>query len=117
MSLFEFLGIELLLAHGNLIALEIFYSEANSSKFDGVKFLNLVIVFSSFVFERSRDQPKSVDTLFFLIGSSSSVIQVVAFSILLEEAEAPGIGVSCRINNIVGLVEVNLIIVAYYLSL
>lgn len=117
LSLFEFLVIKLTFTHGDLITLEIFYSEANSSKFDGVKFLNLIVVFSGFIFKRSSDQPKSVDTLFFLSCSSRGVIQVVALCVLLEEAETPSIGVLSLIDDIVWLVEVNLIVISYYLSL
>ena len=51
LSLFELLFVKLSFAHGDLIALEIFDSEPDSTKFDSVKFLNLVIVFSSFIFE------------------------------------------------------------------
>ena len=51
LGFFEFLVIELSFTHGDLIALEIFNSEPDSPKFDGVKFLNLVVVFPSFIFE------------------------------------------------------------------
>ena len=51
LSLFEFLVVKLTFTHGNLITLEVFHSEANSTQFNSVKFLNLVIVFSSFIFE------------------------------------------------------------------
>ena len=51
LSFFEFLVVELSLAHHNLIALEIFDSESDSTKFDSVKFLNLIIVLSGFIFQ------------------------------------------------------------------
>lgn len=51
LSLFQFLVVKLALTHRNLVTLEVFYSEANSTEFNSVKFLNLVIVFSSFIFE------------------------------------------------------------------
>lgn len=109
--------IELLLAHRDLITLEIFDSESDSSKFDSVKFLNLVIVFSGFIFERPCNQPKSVDTLFLLIGSTCCVIQVVPLGILLQKAEAASVGTLCLVDDIIGFIEIDLIIVAYYLSL
>jgi len=51
LGFFEFLVIELTFTHRNLITLEVFYSKSNPSEFNSVKFLNLVIVFSSFIFE------------------------------------------------------------------
>lgn len=51
LSLFEFLVVKLALTHRNLITLEVLHSKANSTQFNSVKFLNLVIVFSSFIFE------------------------------------------------------------------
>lgn len=92
LSLFQLLVVELRLAHHNLVALEILDSESHSSKFDGVKFLNLVIVFSGFIFKRPGNKPKSVNAFFFLGGSCSSVVEVVTLSIFLEEAETAGIG-------------------------
>ena len=77
--------VELGLTHRDLIALEIFDTETYSSKFDSVKFLNLVVVFSGFIFERPCNEPKSVNTLFLLVGSCSSVVEIVAFSVLLKE--------------------------------
>jgi hypothetical protein len=109
--------IEFLLAHGNLITLEIFDTESYSSKFDSVKFLNLVIVFSGFIFERPGDKPKSINALFFLIGGGSSVIEVITFGILLEEAKAACVWALRLINNVIGLVEIYLIIVPYNLAL
>lgn len=85
LSFFEFLVIELSFTHLNLIALEIFYSEAHSSKFDGVKFLNLVVVFPGFVFERPGDKPESVYAFFFLSGSCSCMVKVVSFCIFLKK--------------------------------
>lgn len=117
LSFLEFLIIELLLTHHDLIALEIFDSESNSTKFDSVKFLNLVIVFSGFIFEGPGDKPESIYTFFLLVGSCKSVVQVVALCVLLQETQAAGIWVLGRVNHIVRLVEVNLIIIAYYLTL
>lgn len=117
LSFLEFLVVELLLAHHDLIALEIFDSESNSTKFDSVKFLNLVIVFSGFIFEGPGNKPESVYTFFLLVGSCKSVVQVVALGVLLQETQAAGIWVLGGVNHIVRLVEVNLIIIAYYLTL
>lgn len=117
LSFLEFLIIELLLTHHDLIALKIFDSEPNSTEFDGVKFLNLVIVLSGFIFERSCYKPESVNAFLFLSGSCSSVVEVVTLSIFLEETEAAGVRVGSLINNIVGLVKIYLIIITYYLTL
>lgn len=51
LSFFEFLVVKLTFTHRNLITLEVLHSKANSTQFNSVKFLNLVIVFSSFIFE------------------------------------------------------------------
>jgi hypothetical protein len=117
LGLLEFLVVELLLTHHDLITLEIFDPESDSSKFDSVKFLNLVVVFSRFIFQGSSDEPESINALFLLVDSCSSMVQVVALGVLLEEAEAAGIWVLSLINYIVRLVEIDLIIVPYYLTL
>ena len=109
--------VELLFAHRNLITLEIFDTETHSTKFDSVKFLNLVIVFSGFIFERPGYKPKSVDTLFLLIGGASGVIEIVTLGILFEETKAACVWTLGLVNNVVGLVKIYLIIVPYYLTL
>lgn len=45
------------------------------------------------------------------------MIEIVAFSILFQEAQAAGVRALCGIDDIVWLVEVNLVIIAYYLTL
>ena len=45
------------------------------------------------------------------------MVQVISFGILLEKTETASVGTRCLVNNVVGLIEVNLIVVAYYLSL
>ena len=117
LSFLEFLVIELSFAHHDLIALEIFYSEAHSSKFDGVKFLNLVIVFSGFIFERPGDKPESIYAFFFLSSSSSCMVKVVSFCIFLKKTETTCVRTLLLINHVIWLIEVNLIIVSYYLTL
>ena len=117
LSFLEFLVVELSFTHHDFIALEIFDSESNSSKFDGVKFLNLVIVLSGFIFQRTGHEPEPIHAFLFLVKSCCSVIKIISFLILFKQAEATGIGVSSLINNVVGLIEIDLIIVAYYLTL
>ena len=117
LSFLQFLVVKLLLTHHDLIALEVLDSEADSSKFDGVKFLNLVIVLSGFVFQRPCYKPQSIHAFLFLVGSCSSMVQVVALSILFEKAEASSIWIGSGINNVIGFVKVDLIIIAYYLTL
>lgn len=117
LSFFEFLVIELLFAHHDLIALEIFYSESYSTEFDSVKFLNLVIVFSGFIFERAGHEPEPINALLLLIGSCSRVVKVVSLGVLLQQAQAAGIRVLRLVNDIVRFVKVDLIIIAYYLTL
>jgi len=111
------LVIELLFTHHDLIALKIFNSEPNSTEFDSVKFLNLVIVLSGFIFERPCYKPESINTFLFLTGSCSSVVEIVTFSVFLEETETAGVWVLSLINNIIGLVKIDLIIITYYLTL
>lgn len=117
LSFFKFLVIEFLFTHHDLIALKIFDSEPNSTEFDSVKFLNLVIVLSGFIFERPCYKPESVNAFLFLSGSCSSMVEVVTLSVFLEETEAAGVWVLSLINNIVGLVKIYLIIITYYLTL
>lgn len=52
-------------SHIHLIAVEIFYSEPDSTKFDSVKLLNFVVIFTFRAFERADDKPESVDRLIF----------------------------------------------------
>ena len=106
-----------MLAHRDLIALEILDSEPDPTKFDSVKFLNLIVVFSSFIFEGPGNQPESVDALLFLVSGAGSMIQVVAFCILLQETEASGVWTLSLVDDIVGLVEIYLVVVANNLAL
>jgi hypothetical protein len=117
LSFLELLIVEFSFTHHNFVALEIFDSESNSSKFDGVKFLNLVIVLSSFIFQRAGYEPEPIHAFLFLVKSCGGVIKIISFLILFEQAETAGIGIGRLINNVVRLVEIDLIIVAYYLPL
>lgn len=117
LGLLELLVIKLFLTHRYLIAFEIFYSKSDTTKFDSIKFLNLVIIFSSFIFKRSSYEPKSINTFLLLVGSSSSVIKIVALCVFLEQAQTTSIRTLSRVYNVVWLIEINLIIVPYYLTL
>jgi hypothetical protein len=117
LSLFQFLVVKLAFTHWNLVTLEVFYSEANSTEFNSVKFLNLVIVFSSFIFEWAGNKPEAVNALLFLVDGWSSVVEVVAIVVFFKEAEATSVGVLCRVDNIIWLVEIDLIVVANNLPL
>lgn len=55
LSFFKFLVVELSFTHHDLVTLEVLDSESNSTQFNGVKFLNFVVVFSSFIFERTSN--------------------------------------------------------------
>jgi hypothetical protein len=52
-SLFQFLLVKFILRHLLLITSEVLHSEPDSSQFNGIKFLNLVVVFAVFIFEGS----------------------------------------------------------------
>jgi len=52
-------------SHIHLITVEIFNSEPHSTKFDSVKLLNFVVIFTFRAFERADDKPESVDRLIF----------------------------------------------------
>ena len=117
LSLFKFLIIELSFTHHDLVTFEVLDSEPYSTQFDGVKFLNFVVIFSSFILKRASNKPKSIDTFLFLVDSWGSMIKVVPFLILFQQTETSSIWVGSRINNIIRLIEINLIIVANDLSL
>lgn len=67
LGFFKFLVIKFTFTHWDLITLEVFNSKSNSSKLDCIKFLNLVIVFSSLIFERTSYEPKAINTFLLLI--------------------------------------------------
>jgi hypothetical protein len=51
LGLLQFLLVKLLLTHHVFVTPEIFDSESDPTKFDSVKFLNLIIVLSGFIFK------------------------------------------------------------------
>ena len=59
-----------------MLASEVFDSEAYSTKFNGIKLLNLVVKFALRVLQRTHNKPKSVDGLF--LGVRVPVLDVKA---------------------------------------
>ena len=117
LSLLEFLVVKFSLAHRDLVAFEVFNSEANPSEFNGVKFLNFIVILSSLIFKRTCNQPEAVNTFLFLVDGGSSVVQVVSFIVFLEKAETTSVRVGCRINYIIWLIKINLVVISNDLSL
>jgi len=117
LSFFQFLVVKFSLAHRDFITFEVFYSEANSTQFNGVKFLNFVIILSSFIFKWTSYEPKAVNALFFLIDGGSCMVQIVTLVVFLEKAETTSVRVRCRVNHIVWLIEIDLVIISNDLSL
>jgi len=52
-SLSQFLVIKLFLGHVDVIASEVLDSESNTTKLDGIKLFDFIIIFAVFVFQRS----------------------------------------------------------------
>lgn len=77
MSLPDFLLVKLLIWKLNVVTSEIFDSKSNSTQFDGVKFLDFIIVFSHFIFEWPCNQPQSIYWFIFLSFSSNCVIEII----------------------------------------
>ena len=50
-GLAEFLLVELLFRHVNVVASEVLDSESNTTKLDGIKFFDFVVVFATFVLQ------------------------------------------------------------------
>lgn len=66
-------------------ATEVLYSESNSTKLDGIKLLDFVVVFAWLIFQRSGYKPESVDGFLFLSFSARSMIKVIAILIPFEQ--------------------------------
>ena len=119
-----------------VVASKIFDSESNSTKLDGIKLLDFVIIFSLLIFEWSSNKPKSIDWFFFLIFGSDSMVKIVALYIikkkrvnnlmkfkslltiiLFELAKAPSIWMLFCVYHVIRLSKINLIIVSNDLTL
>lgn len=100
-----------------MIAPEIFDSEPDSSELDGIKFFNLVVILSSLVLERSSHQPKSVNGLFLHLFGAESVVKEITLFIFLELAKASAVWVLNLIDDMIGLGEVDLVLVPDDLAL
>jgi len=116
-SFTELLLIQLFSGKLKIVAFEIFNSKSYSTKFDSVKLLDFVIVFSLFIFERSSNKPKSIYRFFFLFFRSNSMVKIVALIIFFELAKTPSIWMLFCINYVIRLSEINLIIISNDLSL
>lgn len=117
LGLLQFLVVQLQLTHLDLVTLEIFYSEPDPTDFDSVKFLNLVIVLSSFIFEGAGNEPKLVNTLLLLVGGGGSVVKIVAFGIFLQKAETASIRTLLIVDLVIRLVKIYLIVIPDDLTL
>jgi len=60
-GLSQLLMVQFFLGHLHEVTFEILDSEPNSSELDSVKLLDLVVIFASFVLQRSSYQPKSIN--------------------------------------------------------
>mmetsp|Transcript_5149 Transcript_5149/g.8748 ORF Transcript_5149/g.8748 Transcript_5149/m.8748 type:complete len:261 (+) Transcript_5149:677-1459(+) len=116
-GLTQLLLVQLLLRHVELVTAEVLDSEADAAELDGVELLNLVVILSALVLEGSGDQPQAVHRLLLLVLSPDGVVQVIALLVLLELAETPAVGVLDRVDHVVGLGEVDLVLVSDDLTL
>jgi len=116
-GLSQLLMVQFFLGHLHEVTFEILDSEPNSSELDSVKLLDLVVIFASFVLQRSSYQPKSINRLFFLFFGANSVVKEIAFFIFFELAKTPAVWMLDLVDDMIRLSEIYLILIPDDLAL
>lgn len=80
----QLLLVKLIFRHLELITSEIFYSKPHSTKLNGVKFLDLVVIFTALVLQRSSYKPETVGRLLLLVFCGGGVIKIVTLRVFFE---------------------------------
>lgn len=86
-SLSKLLLVEFGFRHMEFFAAEVLDSESHTTKLDGIKLLDFVVVFARLVFQGSGDKPESIDGFFLLSFGAGSMIKIIAVLIPFEQTQ------------------------------
>ena len=101
----------------NVVASEILHSESYTSKLDGIKFFNFIVVFAILVLEGASDEPETVHRLLLDLFTGDGMVQVITLVVLLKESEAAGLRLLALVDDVIELREVDLVLVSNDLAL